>query len=74
LTIETEIRPIDTRGCVTAKGMTAGEFAKLIEAALAEADRGGLSAEEQILVLELIVRSERENLVTAPELPHRRMG
>jgi hypothetical protein len=44
--------------------MTAGEFAKLIEAALAEADRGGLSGDEQILVLELIVRSKREDLAS----------
>jgi hypothetical protein len=35
----------------------------LIEAAMVEADRGGLSEEEQILVLELIVRSKREDLV-----------
>jgi hypothetical protein len=54
--------------------MTAGEFAKLVEAALVEADRGGLAGEEQILVLELIVRSKREDLVAASELPHRRMG
>jgi hypothetical protein len=43
--------------------MTAGEFGKLIEAAMVEADQGGLSEEEQILVLELIVRSKREDLV-----------
>lgn len=54
--------------------MTAGEFAKLIEAALAEADRGGLSEEAQILVLELIVRSKREDLVESSELPGRRTG
>ncbi len=42
--------------------MTAGEFGKLIEAVMVEADRGGLSEEEQILVLELIVRSKREDL------------
>jgi hypothetical protein len=54
--------------------MTAGEFGKLIEAALAEADRGGLSEEEQILVLELIVRSKREDLVASSERPHRHMG
>jgi hypothetical protein len=54
--------------------MTAGEFAKLIEAALAEADRGGLSEEEQILVLELIVRSKREDLRASSEVPDRRSG
>jgi hypothetical protein len=52
--------------------MTAAEFGKLIEAALAEADRGGLSDEEQILVLEVIVRSKREDLVASSELPDRR--
>jgi hypothetical protein len=54
--------------------MTAGEFAKLIEAALVEADRGGLSEEEQILVLELIVRSKREDLRASSEVPDRRIG
>jgi hypothetical protein len=47
--------------------MTQGEFAKLIEAAISEADRGGVSDEEQILVLELFVRSKRDDL--ADKLP-----
>ena len=51
--------------------MTVGEFAKLINAALDEADRGGLSGEEQILVLELIVRSKREDPVEVSELPEK---
>jgi hypothetical protein len=54
--------------------MIASEFGRLINAALDEADRGGLSREEQILVLELIVRSKREDLVASSELPDRRIS
>jgi hypothetical protein len=54
--------------------MTAREFGKLIEEALAEADRGGLSEEEQILVLELIVRLRREDLAALSGLLDRRIG
>jgi hypothetical protein len=46
--------------------MTVGEFGELINAALDEADRGGLSGEEQILVLELILRSAAAGDLTPP--------
>jgi tetrahydromethanopterin S-methyltransferase subunit B len=42
--------------------MTADEFAALIEVLLAQADNGGLPIEEQIEVLERIVKAMRESL------------